>query len=104
MARGVPCGKEQFDFYRSGAKLKFLISYDWFMLRRRGKKMQPRRGFKKEISYPAVIKSIDCPYISSHRLSPPSSCDSHGLRSRSGQQGLSGEWGYTVRYQDNGSD
>ena len=70
MARGVPCGKEEVDFHRSGVKLKFPISYDWFTLRRRGKKIQPRRVFKKEVSYPAVIKSIDRPYISSPHLSP----------------------------------
>jgi len=29
MARGVPCGKEEVDFHRFGAKLKFLISYDF---------------------------------------------------------------------------
>ena len=72
MARGIPCGKEELEFHRSGAKLKFFISYDLFTLRRRGKKIQPRRVFKKEVSYPAVIKSIDSPYISSPRLSPHS--------------------------------
>jgi len=49
MARGVPCGKEEVGFYRSGAKLKFLISYDLFTLGRRGKKIQPRRVFKKQV-------------------------------------------------------
>ena len=29
MVRGVPCGKEEVDFHHFGAKLKFLISYDF---------------------------------------------------------------------------
>ena len=29
MARRVPCGKEEADFHPFGAKLKFLISYDF---------------------------------------------------------------------------
>ena len=29
MARGVPCGNEEVDFHRFGAKLKFPISYDF---------------------------------------------------------------------------
>ena len=29
MARGVPCGKEEVDFYRFNVKLKVLISYDF---------------------------------------------------------------------------
>jgi hypothetical protein len=38
----------------------FIISYDWLTLgpSRRGKKFQ-----EGTLSYPAVIKSIDCPYI-----------------------------------------
>ena len=107
MARGVPCGKEEVNFHRCGAKLKFLISYDLFTLRRRGKKIQPRRAFKKEVSYPAVITSIDCPYTSSPRLFPPSqlrlSCFAFEFWTAV-ERSLSGEWGYTVRNRDNGSD
>ena len=67
-----------------GGKLKFFISYELFALRRRGKKIQLRRVFK-DVSYPAVIKSIACPYISSPLLPPPS-YDPHVSRSRFGQQ------------------
>jgi len=101
MARGVPCGKGEVDFHRSGAKLKFLISYDL--------RMQPRRVFKKQVSYPNVIKSIDCPYIY-HDLFA-SSCLSSQSRLpwfafevwTAIEQSLSSEWEYTVRSRDNGS-
>ena len=107
MARGVPCGKEEVNFHRSGAKLNFLISYDLFTLRRRGKKIQPRRVFKKQVSYPAVIKSIDCPYISSPRLPSPSQLRLPWFAFEvwtAVEQSLSGGWGYTVRSRHNGSD
>jgi len=91
-------GRGQFSLL--GAKLKFLISYDLFTLRRRGKKIQPRRVFKKQVSYPAVIKSIDCPYISSPRLPSPSQLRlpwfAFEVWTAVGQN-LSGGWGYTVR-------
>ena len=49
MVRGVPCGKEEVDFHRFGAKLKFSISYctTLFTLRLHVKKIQPRRVFSQ---------------------------------------------------------
>ena len=69
--------------------------------------IQPRRVFKKQVSYPAVIKSIDCPYISSPRLPSPSQLRLPWFAFEvwtAVEQSLSGGWGYTVRSRHNGSD
>src|SRR6266581_7016781 len=92
MVRGVPSGKEEVDFHRSDAKLKFLISYDLFA---RGEKIQPRCVFKKEF-FLSGCHQIDqlSLYLFSSSF-PSHSCHSYGSRSMFGQQlrkVLQAEW------------